>query len=426
MVDPAIQDFFQKRKDDWLKKNLKPSMTEEEIQNQKEKCEKTFALANWLTDAANRIGSRAMTTHPSKFSHPSTGVGKKNKKEKTYVTPIIANCTFIPDGFLKTGNAHGKTDSVGDAGALDVEKFLNLKMQDHKTLLTHIIEDTKLSKNLLSIESDTYENIRKKILALVQPGEKISTNSKIKQVYFPVEDNYHLLSILNNSGLIFELRKRMDSLRFSEEQKNLRDKMRKGEYSEQSYSEIYNLTTIGYGGTKPQNISVLNNQNGGKANLFLSIPPHLDKRSVYFPRKNFFSNSIWYHDIREPLRKLHGIFKTGLNSEIPRRNLESGREHHIEEILDIIIERAAVLRSVVEDQYREDNSALPEYQKIWLCNGFEQTRKEQDDWLVTLCAELAKWIASAYAKVIKKSVMLGPVERDYLKTFINLNREALR
>ena len=85
-----------------------------------------------------------------------------------------------------------------------------------------------------------------------------------------------------------------------------------------------------------------------------------------------------------------------------------------------------MLRSVAEDQYREESGTLPEHQKIWLCHGFEQTRKEQDEWLDTLCAELAKWIATAYKKVIKKHVMLGPVERDYLKTFINLNREALR
>ena len=142
MIDPAIHIFFQKRKDDWLKKKITSSMTKEEVQDCKKKCDDKFALENWLTDAANRISSRAMTTHPSKFIHPSTGVGKKNKKENTYVTPILANCTFMPDGFLKTGNAHGKTDSVGNAQELDVEGFLNLKMQDQKTILTHIIEAT--------------------------------------------------------------------------------------------------------------------------------------------------------------------------------------------------------------------------------------------------------------------------------------------
>jgi CRISPR-associated protein Csy1 len=38
-------------------------------------------------------------------------------------------------------------------------------------------------------------------------------------------------------------------------------------------NSILNLTKIGYGGTKPQNISVLNNQNGGIAYLLSSMPP---------------------------------------------------------------------------------------------------------------------------------------------------------
>jgi CRISPR-associated protein Csy1 len=81
---------------------------------------------------------------------------------------------------------------------------------------------------------------------------------------------------------------------------------------------------------------------------------------------------------------------------------------------------------VAEVQYRGKSSELPEHQKIWLCHGFEPSRKDQDEWLDALCVELAKWVVNAYKKVIKKPVMIGPVERDYIKTFINLNREVLR
>lgn len=97
--------------------------------------------------------------------------------------------------------------------------------------------------------------------------DSVVTSSKIKQVYFPVwldDEDYHLLSILTPSGLLFEMRRRIDDIRFSEQTKTLRDLKRKGEYSEVGFKEIYGLTTIGFGGTKPQNISVLNNQNAGK------------------------------------------------------------------------------------------------------------------------------------------------------------------
>ncbi|MGD9823360.1 type I-F CRISPR-associated protein Csy1 [Desulfobacter sp.] len=421
MIDPAIQEFFQKRKDDWLKNKLKQAKTEEEIQLCNEECANKFSLGNWLPNAAKRAGQISISSHPCTFSHPSA---RKNKNG--YVAPIIAKAKRLPDGYLRAGNVDAEHDALGNAAAIDVYKFLTLSMKDGKTLLQHIETDSDLARELLSINTETYENLKEGFMAMVCSDPKSRTSSKIKQVYFPVDDEYHLLSVLSNSGLIFKLRSQLNYLRFSDEQKDKREKKYKGEFLEHGFAEIFDLTTIGYGGTKPQNISILNNQNGGKANLFLSTPPHLDKRSVHFPRKNFFTNSIWYRDIREPLNKLHGIFKTGLNSKIPRRNLENGRDHRVEELLDIIIERSTVLRSVAEDQYREESSTLPEYQKIWLCHGFEQPRKEQDEWLDTLCAELAKWIAAAYAKVIKKPVMLGPIERDYLKTFINLNREALR
>ena len=51
--------------------------------------------------------------------------------------------------------------------------------------------------------------------------------------------------------------------------------------------------------------------------------------------------------------------------------------------------------------------------------------RDADAWLDKLCDEIAGWIALAYQKTIKKSLMLGPEERDELlemlrdpKTFI--------
>lgn len=170
----------------------------------------------------------------------------------------------------------------------------------------------------------------------------------------------------------------------------------------------------------------MNNQYGGKAPLLLSIPPHLEKRDIRFPTKDFFQNSIRYYHIKEPLQKLHGIFKTGLESEIPRKNLKSGRDHRIEEILDQIIIRMTALRSVSTEQFFEKTSRLKEYQKIWLLDENKKTREEQEDWLNTLCIDIAYWILDAYKKVIKKPEPLGQAELNYIKKLIESNKEAFR
>ncbi|TOM55970.1 type I-F CRISPR-associated protein Csy1, partial [Vibrio parahaemolyticus] len=71
--------------------------------------------------------------------------------------------------------------------------------------------------------------------------------------------------------------------------------------------EIYGLTTIGYGGTKPQNISVLNNQNAGKAHLLPSLPPQIAQRKRRLPTYDFFTNTVNPWQVKETLEAFHGL-----------------------------------------------------------------------------------------------------------------------
>lgn len=377
-----------------------------------------FSIEN-VTKEIDSISKKStygtIVSHPAKMTHPDLKF------------PIIfyAQTYTNSDGYIKTGSSESKFDLHINATYLKVYKFLSLLIDNQPIFDLIKKKDEQKISSYLGVPRTKAKEWTKNFSKCLT-SQDLRTSDLVKQVFFPVRSSYHQLSVLKPSGLVFSLKNKIDAMNGKSAKGFFGRKAYKEKaFFEEGFSALLNLTVTKHGGDHPKNISALNNKYQTYY-LLDSSPPHLDKRNVHFPRKNFFANSIWYRDIHEPLKKMHGIFKTGLNSEIPRRNIESGRDHRIEEILDIIIERATVLRSVAEVQYREENSALPEYQKIWLCNGFEQTRKEQDEWLDTLCVKLAKWIAAAYAKVIKKYVMLGPAERDYLKTFINLNREALR
>lgn len=425
MLDPAITGFFDERKEAWLKKNVKSSMDENEIKELQVKCEHIFSVENWLPDAAKRICSRAITSHPSKFSHPSTGVGKKNIKEGTFVTPVIHKANFIADGFMKSGNVNNVVlDSVGNAAELDVEEFLSLKLLDGETVLSNIERDSDFAKKLLDIKSNGYSELRNGLLSIKSKDVEITTNSKIKQVYFPVEDDYHQLSILTNSGMLYQLRKRIDTLRFSDEVKALRDLKNKKEYSERGFSEIYGLTTIGYGGTKPQNISVLNNQNGGKAHLLSSLPPQIEKRSIHFPRSNFFTESFRSYEYKELFQALHRIFKIDYKNN---KQLRDRRDAYLQTLVDRIIDKMWAIRSVSVEQYYSETSQLSRNQKVWLHSDFMQEREETDEWLDTLVNEISSWITTTYKKTIgKQAVMLGEEERLHFFKIVAENKEALR
>ena len=418
MLDPAIETFFCERKEGWLKKNIKAAMDEQQIKEIEQECLTTFSLEIWLPNAAKRAGQISIATHPCTFSHPSA---RKNKNG--YVSSVIATKEKANDGFLKTSNVIVETDALGNAAALDVYKFLMLKMQDNQILLDHIQQETDLAKALLTLKSATYSELRTGFLAMVESGDENVTSSKIKQVYFPVEEDYHQLSLLTNSGMVYQLRKRIDKLRFSEEVKELRDKKRKNEWSDQGYSEIYGLTTIGYGGTKPQNISVLNNQNGGKAHLLSSLPPSLNKRNIHFPKTNFFVESMQNKEISYWLLVLQKIIEAHQNN-IEVRN---ARDQCLQEIMDQIIEKMWAVRSVASEQYYQENSTLPSYQFIWLHGDGEQQRETEEIWLDKISIDISRWIANSYEKIIgAKAIKLGEEEFKHINKMVTNNREALR
>ena len=419
MLDSVITGFFDERKEAWLKKNIKSSMDENEVKELQIKCEEVFSLAIWLPNAAKRAGQISMATHPCTFSHPSA---RKNKNG--YVTSVIAMSARANDGFLKTGNVAVATDALGNAAALDVYKFLTLEMADGRQLLSHIKDESELAKRLLSIKDVAYEVLKDGFLAMANSAVENVTSSKIKQVYFPVDDDYHQLSILTNSGMLYQLRKRIDTLRFSDEVKALRDLKNKNEYSVQGFAEIYGLTTIGYGGTKPQNISVLNNQNGGKAHLLSSLPPQIEKRSTHFPRSNFFTESFRIYEYKDVFQALHRIFQIDYKNN---KQLRESRDAYLQVLVGRIIDKMWAIRRVSVEQYYSETSQLSRVQKVWLHHEFMQEREDTDEWLESLVNEISSWFATTYKKTMgKQAIMLGEEERHHFLKIVTENKEALR
>ena len=417
MRQEAIDDFFTKRKEDWLKKKQKASMSEDELFELKLECEKLFSLEEWLPNAAKRAGQISMSTHPCTFSHPSA---RKNKNG--YVTPVMVDSKQCNDGYLRSGNVDVETDALGNAAALDVYKFLNLMMDDGLSLIEHIKNDTQIAKALLSIKTASYKTLKDGFLEMVNSSSETVTSSKIKQVYFPINDSeYHLLSILTNSGVVYHMRHIIDDLRFGEKTKVLRELKKESKASDESFMEIYNLTTIGYGGTKPQNISVLNNQNGGKAHLLMSMPPVIKRREVRFPKRNFFGESIRAWELREVFMALEKIFKTDYNN----KKIREGREYRYEQIIDMIILKMYKVREAAEEQYFEKNSQLKTDQKIWLLD--DKKRFDEEAWLETLQKEIVSWFVRSFEEIIgKKIIIYGKREKEDFAEVLASYKEALR
>jgi len=425
-MDKSITAFFEERKAAWLKKNLSTSMSELEVKEKEHECDSVFSLKNWLPNAAKRAGQMSISTHPCTFSHPSA---RKNKNG--YASAVIASSESKNDGFLRTGNVAVATDALGNAAALDVYKFLTLITDDGQSVLQHLEQDSELAQVLLTLpnadEELSYQTLKQGFLAMSATDDEVITSSKIKQVYFPVskqqgETEYHQLSLLTASGIVFELRQRLDNMRFGEEIKAARTKKKDGEYHS-GFREIYDLTTIGYGGTKPQNISVLNNQNGGKAHLLMSVPPTIKNRHTHFPKVDFFQQSVNYFQCKEQFQQLHSLYKHNENN----MHVRADRDELYQQIIDHLIEKMWQVRAIASEQYIETASQLSKAQTTWLCEHTKTLRETTDDWLDEIVASITTYLFYGYEKMLgKKATKLGNAEYRQMEKVAANNKEALR
>ncbi len=411
MLDPAIENFLSERKAARIKKNLKPGISDQQRQSIELEAAEFFLLDKWLPDAAKRAGWLSMITHPGKFTHPSA---------KT--SAVIASAQPNPDGFLRTGNADADLDVLGNAAALDVHKFLSLTLTDGQTVLAHLEQNSAPIQAQFKLSTLPFTELQQGLLAIKQTSDTAKTSEKIKQVFFPVDDGYHLLSILTPSGLMFKLKERINVMRFSDQAKQAREDRRHQVHNERGFDELYNLAVIGFGGTKPQNISVLNSQNGGTVYLLSTLPPQLEIRNIQPPKTSFFSDSLYYKHYQDSFKALHRLLAVNHNTI----DIRDGRDYWIVSIAEQVIEKVWQLRQL--DAGWSETTNLPTAQKIWLDAAYLEQRENEDDWQDEIIRSLVDWFRIAYEKTVTKdkAIFLGDIELAHIRTVLTAMQEDLR
>ena len=394
----SIQNFLNERKELWLKDRLKKAENDSVISELQGQADDKFSLKEWLPDAAKRVTQLSMVSHPSKFSHPSA---------KT--SSVIAQAKQINDGYLRSGNVSYPLDVFGNAAAMDVFKFLSLPLTEKLTVLDGFERQEESLKTLLVGADLDFETLGTEFLKIKATDTSVKTDHLVKQVYFPIEQaEYHLLSVLTPSGLITRLKQSIDTIRFSEETKQAKELRRKNEHHEIGYADIFDLTITAYGGTQPQNVSVLNSQNAGRAYLLSSCPPVLEKRAIRLPKTDFFAQCLYRKNYQESFIQLHKFMQLDLNNDDIRTAIRN--------IIQFVIDQILVLASKTREYSTEGWSnqdyyaSLPKLQRIWLDKIYQTERNEDSDWRDELSREIARWILRSYEKVISEAYKLGTGE----------------
>ena len=400
----AVMEYLAERRKNWLEKRLSADTDEAAKLELETEANEKFSLAQWLPDAARRAGHLSMVSHPSKFSHPSA---------KT--SAVIAQASLQADGYVRTGNVSYPLDVFGSAAAIDVYKFLALSLSDGKTVLEHLEQETALAQQLLSQASSVpVSELTSQFLAIKASETQVKTDGLVKQVYFPVDGAYHLLSILTPSGMLTELKERIDAMRFSDASKEAREARKHQLYHAQGFNDILDLTVTVYGGSKPQNISVLNNQNSGRSYLLPCKPPKLDHRATRLPSRDFFKQTLFGRDFDVYFKSLFELMALDINN----MHIRDGIRKVLHKIVDEVMYRAFCVREFAGSwSQTEHYQALPKAQQLWLDAALLEQRLEDDEWQAAIAKAIQRWLAGEIERR-QKNIKLGDAEAVYLQAAI--------
>ena len=394
----SIEAFLNERKELWLKDRLKKAENETVIAELQQQANERFSLQEWLPDAAKRVSQLSMVSHPSKFSHPSA---------KT--SSVIVQAKHAVDGYLRSGNLDYSLDVFGNAAAMDVFKFLSVSLDNGQSVLDAFEQQNEDLKQFIQRFSLDFDVLRSAFLVIKENDTSVKTDHLVKQVYFPIGgENYHLISLLTPSGLITKLKQSIDVIRFSEATKQAKERRKKNELDDVGYADIYDLTVTAYGGTQPQNVSVLNSQNAGRAYLLSSAPPQFEKRTIRLPKTDFFAQCLYRKNFQDSFLQLHKLMQLDVNNIDTRTAIRNIIQFAIDQVM---FQAFKIRQSYAEGWSNEDYYvSLPKLQRVWLDDFYENEREQDDEWRDELSREIARWILRSYEKSIEDSFTLGTGE----------------
>lgn len=403
MIEIIFEQYLLKQKIAWLERKSKGKDPTLELLSESEI---RYEKATWINKAVKQA-RHAITTHASTFTHPDA---------KTSCFKFSA--PYLINGFLSTNNVNYENtfdlfgNAATDSFVKEIYLFLNESV-DGQTLWDHLKNDSNEIKKFIQNYNLDFDEAKTALSKLMIDPEPPKTHKLLKQVYFPVENNYHLLSLLTPSVVTTELLRRLNLIRFSEVAKQARSLKRDNKFSEYAYEDIFDLTEVAFGGSKPQNVSVLNSQNAGRAYLLSSCPPVLEKRAVRLPKTDFFAQCLYRKNYQDSFVQLHKFMQLDLNNIDIRTAIRN--------IIQFVIDQVLLQGFKIQQYYPEGWSkqdyyaSLPKLQRVWLDLMHTQQRENDHEWRHELSEDIARWILRSYEKVISDSYTLGTGEINDVK-----------
>lgn len=387
--------------------------------------ERRYEPKAWLTDAAKRAGQINLVTHAAKFTHGDS-------KSSSIYSEAVAQ-----EGYLSTAALSGlESDAVGNAAVMDVAKLLQARVEDGDSLLAGF---QRGDHRALATFTDDANQLNEWIAGFSRtliPGKPVS-HVLAKQSYFPVGDDYHLLSLLFATSLAHVLYQKMAAVRFSEEAKAIWKAHSKKTWHPIPLTIFPNSAEMRFGGSNKQNVSYFNSVRRGGIWLLSCQPPQwtqvektpTEVRSIFKFGEEFD-------------RKAYGIVQrmlTVINRPGKNVKIRDDRDECIDQLFDLLFEISTKLQSEKWQNWTLKCPVLKSHQQLWLDPWRTKTdeafrlEREKDDWQDAVAEDFALWLNARLRKTLPD---VGDVEKRVWesRTHLRMNlrdmekivREALK
>lgn len=345
-----------------------------------------FQYETWITDAAKRAKQLTLATHPPKYTH---GDSKASKifSDNQVVSNTHVNSAILLDEHL---------DFAGNSAAFDVASFLKVQ-SGSESLITQLQSGQVTALNAFT-ENDSLLQSWVEGFKLALSDETLSSHNLSKQVYFPISPNtgeYHLLSPLFSTQLAHELHKKIKSTR-SATSTDVRKARKANKYHYKLDVSFPHTAIQVFGGTKPQNISQLNQERFGETFLLNCAPPDFKQQAKPPLGSQTLFNRQFYFKVAGYLREFKRFLET-LRQEQRNFKIRYKRDQHfIAPILDQLMIYAASIQAMPAGWTSDNGCKLKHSHALWLdvnnTNEAFQREREKLDWQNEIAADFASWL----------------------------------
>lgn len=378
--------------------------------------------AEWIQKNLQNLERCRTVSHIARYTNPDVAISVHDTSQP------------VGQGYLTTTDMTAEDDLIVNGGAAYmafasflVGKFSQKETAEEqkadlaaKTAWQYFREDSPFIRKEIESLGVEYEPLREKILKIRPQEVPQMTDTRLRQVYFPTgEDDYHLLTVIPPVSMMFSLTEQVETA--SRSQRRCRDK--ESEHYGESYFIFPDITRAAFGGSQPQNMSCRNTSLG--VDILPSQPPILSGRKIKLPKRNFFSDSLYWRRFSDTLSDLDALFRDQRHNLAMRKR----RENIILDFVEAILYEANRLQNLPAGWSKE--TELSDEQATWLDEAYGSQRQADTDWIWPVCLDFSRWLVNAYGRFCgiekRKEISLSNAElHSFASTLESVLKQEVR